>query len=109
MTLFALFNGADFNYDTSISYSLSLVYLSIFGSIFAFGCYLTLIGRIGADKAAYTAVLFPVIALGLSTLFEGYQWSIEALFGFCLVLFGNYVVLTKTAVKNMSRLWGKAE
>jgi drug/metabolite transporter (DMT)-like permease len=53
--------------------------------------------------------LFPIIALGLSTLFEGYQWSIEALFGFCLVLFGNYVVLTKTAVKNMGRLWGKAE
>jgi hypothetical protein len=31
------------------------------------------------------------------------------LFGFCLVLFGNYVVLTKTAVKNMGRLWGKAD
>jgi drug/metabolite transporter (DMT)-like permease len=98
MTIFALFNGADFNYDTSISYSLSLVYLSVFGSILAFGCYLTLIGRIGADKAAYSAVLFPVIALGISTLFEGYQWSAEAVFGFCLVLFGNYVVLSKGAV-----------
>lgn len=97
MTLYALFNGADFNYDTSISYSLSLVYLSVFGSIIAFGCYLTLIGRIGVDKAAYSAVLFPVIALGISTLFESYQWSIEALFGFCLVLLGNYLVLTKTS------------
>jgi drug/metabolite transporter (DMT)-like permease len=104
MILFALFNGADFNYDTSISYSLSLVYLSVFGSILAFGCYLTLIGRIGADKAAYTAVLFPVIALGLSTLFEGYQWSIEALFGFCLVLLGNYIVLTKTSVGKIEKL-----
>jgi drug/metabolite transporter (DMT)-like permease len=98
MTIFALFNGADFNYDPSISYSLSLVYLSVFGSILAFGCYLTLIGRIGADKAAYSAVLFPVIALGISTLFEGYQWSVEAVFGFCLVLFGNYVVLSKGVV-----------
>jgi drug/metabolite transporter (DMT)-like permease len=98
MTIFALFNGADFNYDTSINYSLSLVYLSVFGSILAFGCYLTLIGRIGADKAAYSAVLFPVIALGISTLFEGYQWSAEAVFGFCLVLFGNYVVLSKGVV-----------
>ena len=101
MTLYALFNGADFNYDTSISYSLSLVYLSVFGSILAFGCYLTLIGRIGADKAAYTAILFPVIALGISTLFEGYQWSIEALFGFCLVLFGNHLVLTKTSIRKI--------
>jgi len=99
MTLYSLFNGADFNYDTSISYSLSLVYLSVFGSILAFGCYLTLIGRIGADKAAYTAVLFPVIALGISTLFEGYQWSIEALLGFCLVLLGNYLVLTKSSIR----------
>jgi drug/metabolite transporter (DMT)-like permease len=103
MTLFALFNGADFSYDTSISYSLSLIYLSVFGSILAFGCYLTLIGRIGADKAAYSAVLFPVIALGISTLFEDYQWSIEALFGFCLVLLGNYVVLTKAAVVKMAK------
>jgi drug/metabolite transporter (DMT)-like permease len=103
MTLFALFNGADFSYDTSISYSLSLIYLSVFGSILAFGCYLTLIGRIGADKAAYSAVLFPVIALGISTLFEDYQWSIEALVGFCLVLLGNYVVLTKAAVVKMAK------
>ena len=103
MTLYALFNGADFSYDTSISYGLSLIYLSVFGSILAFGCYLTLIGRIGADKAAYSAVLFPVIALGISTLFEGYQWSIEALFGFCLVLLGNYVVLTKAAVVKIAK------
>lgn len=106
MTLFALINGADFNYDPSISYSLSLVYLSVFGSILAFGCYLTLIGRIGADKAAYTAVLFPVIALGISTLFESYQWSIEALFGFCLVLLGNYIVLTKSPVGKVTKLNG---
>lgn len=106
MTLFALINDADFNYDMSISYSLSLVYLSVFGSILAFGCYLTLIGRIGADKAAYSAVLFPVIALGLSTLFEDYQWSIEALFGFCLVLLGNYIVLTKSSVGKITKLNG---
>lgn len=104
MTLYALFNGTDFNYDTSLSYSLSLVYLSVFGSILAFGCYLTLIGRIGADKAAYSAVLFPVIALGLSTLFEGYHWSIEALFGFCLVLLGNYIVLTKSPIEEVIKL-----
>ena len=106
MILYALFSGADFTYDSSISYSLSLVYLSVFGSILAFGCYLTLIGRIGADKAAYSAVLFPVIALGISTLFEGYQWSIEALFGFFLVLLGNYIVLTKSRVGKVTKLGG---
>ena len=95
MFVYALASGAAFNYDPALSYSLSLLYLAVFGSIFAFGCYLTLVGRIGADKAAYAAVLFPVIALVLSTLFEDYQWTLRALFGFALVLIGNYIVLTK--------------
>ena len=61
----------------------------------AFGAYLTLIGRIGADKTAYAAVLFPVIALGISTVFEDYQWTLRAVFGFALVLLGNYIVLSR--------------
>jgi drug/metabolite transporter (DMT)-like permease len=97
MLLYALSRETTFNFDPSFSYSLSLVYLSLFGSIFAFGSYLTLIGRIGADKTAYAAVLFPVIALLLSTLFEDYHWTQLALFGFSLVLIGNYLVLMKPA------------
>ncbi len=96
MAVYAIFSGAPFNYDPTYSYSISLIFLTVFGSILAFGSYLTLIGRIGADKAAYAAVLFPVIALGLSTLFEDYQWTLRALFGFALVLLGNYIVLTRS-------------
>ncbi len=96
MFVFALFSGATFNYDTTIEYTVSLIYLSVFGSILAFGCYLTLVGRIGADKAAYAAVLFPVVALALSTLFEDYQWTVHALVGFLLVLLGNFLVLSKS-------------
>ena len=96
MFVFALASGTPFNYEPTVSYSISLIYLAVFGSIFAFGCYLTLVGRIGADKAAYAAVLFPVIALGLSTVFEDYQWTLRALFGFVLVLIGNYIVLSKS-------------
>jgi drug/metabolite transporter (DMT)-like permease len=96
MALYALVSGVPYNYDPSFNYSVSLIYLSVFGSILAFGSYLTLVGRIGADKAAYVAVLFPVIALGLSTIFENYQWSLRAVFGFALVLLGNYIVLTRT-------------
>ena len=97
MLIYAESQGSVFDYDPAFSYSLSLVYLSVFGSIFAFGSYLTLIGRIGSDKAAYTAVLFPVIALLLSTLFEDYRWTMPAFFGFGLVLFGKYLVLGKPA------------
>ena len=95
MGIYALFSRVPFNYDPAIAYSVSLVYLSVFGSILAFGSYLTLVGRIGADRAAYAAVLFPVIALGISTLFEDYQWTLRAGFGFLLVLLGNYIVVTK--------------
>ena len=95
MAIFAVASGVPFNYDPSFSYSLSLIYLAVFGSILAFGAYLTLIGRIGADKTAYAAVLFPVIALGISTVFEDYQWTLRAVFGFALVLLGNYIVLSR--------------
>jgi len=95
MAIFAVASGVPFNYDPSFSYSLSLIYLAVFGSILAFGAYLTLIGRIGADKTAYAAVLFPVIALGISTVFEDYQWTLRAAFGFALVLLGNYIVLSR--------------
>ena len=93
--IYALYRGVPFDYDPAISYSLSLLYLSVFGSIFAFGSYLTLIGRIGADKTAYAAVLFPVIALSISTFSEDYNWTLAAIFGLSLVLFGNYLVLKK--------------
>ena len=95
MLVYALVGGVPFAYDPAPAYTVSLLYLSVFGSILAFGAYLTLIGRIGADRAAYAAVLFPVIALGLSTLFEDYQWTGRAVFGFALVLLGNYIVLTR--------------
>jgi drug/metabolite transporter (DMT)-like permease len=94
--VYALYQGADFNYDPRIEYTLSLLYLCIFGSIFAFGSYLTLIGRIGADKTAYMSVLFPVVALSISTVFENYHWSMLAICGFALTQVGNYLVLKTT-------------
>ena len=73
----------------------SLVYLSIFGSIIAFSTYLTLIGRIGPAKAAYVILVIPIIALIISTLFEGYEFSIYSLGGIALILSGNVVALRK--------------
>ncbi len=88
-----LISGKGFTFDPSFAYIASLIYLSVFGSIVAFGCYLTLVGRIGADRASYASMLFPLVALGISTLFEGYQWSVNSLTGMFLVLFGNVWVL----------------
>jgi drug/metabolite transporter (DMT)-like permease len=52
-----------------------------------------MVGRLGPDKAAYASVLFPIVALTLSTLFEGYAWTPLALGGVALVLAGNALVL----------------
>ncbi len=97
MAVFAFFHGVPFNLEVTPTYLGSLLYLSVFASVLAFGCYLTLIGRIGADKTAYAAVVFPVVALTLSTVFEGYQWTPLAAVGLALVLMGNVVVLRKAA------------
>ena len=95
MFAIALIAGTPFRFEMTPTYIGSLVYLALFGSIIAFGAYLTLLGRIGADRAAYASLLFPLVALGISTLFEGYRWSAPALVGVLLVLAGNFLVLSR--------------
>lgn len=105
MLIFAWVRGAELSFDPSLGYVSSLLYLAIFGSVVAFGSYLTLLGRIGPDRAAYVTVLFPVIALLLSTIFEGMTWNTLQLAGFAIVILGNAIALTKLdAAKNLRLL-----
>ena len=95
LTLFIHFAlGGTLTMDWSIGYLGPMLYLTLFGSIAAFGCYMLLIGRIGAEYAAYVTLLMPIIALILSTMFEGYRWTANALVGVSLVLAGNLIILT---------------
>ena len=89
----AIWQGIPFDFDASANYVLSLLYLSVFGSIIAFGSYLTLLGRIGAHKAGYAMVMFPVVALIISVLFEGLELSRSIIVGMTLVLAGNVFIL----------------
>ncbi|MCF8106434.1 MAG: EamA family transporter [Desulfohalobiaceae bacterium] len=86
--------GGRLSMDWSIGYLGPLLYLTLFGSIAAFGCYMLLINRIGAEYAAYVTLLMPMIALVFSTLFEGYHWTANGLVGVGLVLAGNLIILT---------------
>lgn len=95
MLLIAVLSGTPVSYDFHYSYSLSLLYLALFGSVIAFGSYLTLLGNIGPDKSAYVTLVIPIIALILSTIFESYQWSFTALAGVVIVLSGNVLVLSR--------------
>lgn len=97
----AISKGHEFIFDWSAGYLGSLLYLTVFGSIVAFGAYLTLLGRIGAHKAGYALVMFPVVALILSTIFEGLEIDATIVVGTLLVLAGNLFVLdTKSPVRN---------
>jgi len=100
MLIITLLIGKPFAFDVSFDYIGSLVYLTIFGSIIAFSSYLTLLGRIGADKSGYVVLVIPIFALILSTIFEGYRWTIFALIGVSSILAGNVLVLRRN--KNRS-------
>jgi drug/metabolite transporter (DMT)-like permease len=95
VALYAFAAGRPFIFDGSISYLLSLGYLALFGSVLAFGAYLTLVGRIGADRAGYTGAAIPIVALLLSTAFEGLRWQAYTVFGITLCVAGNILVLRR--------------
>ncbi len=89
----ALVQGAEFVFTPSTSYIVSLLYLAVFGSIVAFGAYLKLVGNIGAEKAGYAVVMFPVVALILAVMFEGLAIETHLVIGVIAVLLGNVVIL----------------
>lgn len=94
-----------FNFEYSAAYVLSLLYLAVFGSIVAFGCYLKLLGRIGPARAGYAMVMFPVVAVILSVLFEGLAIEWHIVTGLALVLGGNLAILGVRRVVAQARIW----
>ena len=93
LAVIAVLRGTPVAFDPRWPYVLSLLYLSLAGTALAFGLYLALIKRIGASRAAYSSVLFPVVALVVSTLFESYAWSVAAILGLAVLVAGNALAL----------------
>ena len=89
--------GREFTFEVTLTYVSSLVFLSVFASIIAFWTYLTLLGRVGVERAAYATLFFPLVALGFSTVFEDYQWTASAGIGILLILAGNLLILKRSA------------
>jgi drug/metabolite transporter (DMT)-like permease len=94
-----LVRGNAFIIEPTVKYVGSLFYLAIGASVLAFASYLTLLRRLGAARAGYATVLFPIIALGVSTVLEGYVWTPLAVIGVVLALTGNVLVLRRPAPK----------
>ena len=93
MLMITMITDEHWNFSWNPQFLLSLVFLSVFASVMGFWCYLTLLGRVGADRGAYATLIFPIVALSISTVFEGYQWSLIAISGVVLILLGNFIIL----------------
>ena len=81
-------------FDPRPAYLAGLLYLGIMASAVAFTLYFNVVRMIGPGRAAYASVLVPIIAMMLSTIFEGYRWSWEALLGCALTLVGLVISLS---------------
>jgi drug/metabolite transporter (DMT)-like permease len=90
---YALLDGAPWNWSWRPVFVFSLVYLSLFGSIFAFGAYYALVHRVGPARAGYIGVLTPVVALVVSSAFEGFVWTGLTVGGIALAILGNAVAM----------------
>lgn len=95
LAVYCAFNGIPFDMEWNTRYIGSLLYLVIPGSVIGFTAYLTLVGRMGPERAAYCTVLFPLVALNVSAFVEGYQWTAPALAGLVLVMLGNVLVFRR--------------
>jgi len=91
--VFALAMHGPPTFDPRLSYWIGLVYLGAVASALAFWLYYRIIREIGPARAAYSSVMIPIIAMGLSTAFENYHWSPLAIAGGALGLVGLLVAL----------------
>jgi drug/metabolite transporter (DMT)-like permease len=85
--------GKPLEFETTPSYVLSLLYLTVLGSIIAFGAYLTLLKRVGAARAGYIGVMVPIVALVVSAAFEGFRWHPLTWVGIAVSVAGNVIIL----------------
>lgn len=81
------------SFDWTPSFVAGLGYLSLVASALAFRLYYGLIREIGPGKAAYSSVVIPIVAMALSTLFEGFAWTGTTVAGGMLAIAGLVVAL----------------
>jgi drug/metabolite transporter (DMT)-like permease len=76
-----------------------LFYLGILGSVVTFPLYFQLVRDLGPGRAAYNGVAVPIVAMAISTLLEGYRWSLLAAVGAVLALLGMVIALRARRVR----------
>jgi len=99
LILMISFSGQSYVISSDTQYWVALGYLSIVGTVLAFTAYLVLVSRIGSGRAGYATVLFPIVALIISTFFEGYVWTTTALVGVFVTIIGNVLMFMPSKIK----------
>lgn len=89
----ATLSGVPWTFDPRLPYVVSLLHLVLLGSIVAFGAYFMLLKKAGASIASFVGVSTPVVAMILSSLFEGYRWTVVGVIGVVLAIAGNLIAL----------------
>ena len=89
----ALLAGRPWGWSWSLPFVGSLAYLTLVGSIAAFGAYFALVRRIGPARAGYVGVVTPVVALAVSSALEGFAWTGLTVAGVALAIVGNVVAM----------------
>jgi drug/metabolite transporter (DMT)-like permease len=93
LALFATVTGRPWTFEPTWEYVLSLIHLTLNGSVIAFLLYYGLARRRGYVTASYISALAPPVAMLVSSLFEAKTWGALALGGIALVLAGQWLLL----------------
>lgn len=97
LLVIGVFKGVEFGFPQRASFTIALLYLAVFGSVVAFGAYVRLLALIGPDRAGYTSLMIPLVALLISTFFEDYHWTAAAAGGVVLIVAGNLLAMRRSA------------
>jgi len=93
VVVYGVATGVEWRMEPTPAYILSLLHLSLFGSVIAFGLYFTLARQRGYALASYISALTPPIAVIMSVLFEGAHVGVTMLIGLILVLGGQVLLI----------------
>jgi drug/metabolite transporter (DMT)-like permease len=95
LMLFCLIFEEQWAFPQSTLFWVGVIYLALVSSLLAFLTYLALVNRVGPARASYTTVLFPIVAMLVSTVAEGYVWTPVAMLGLGMALGGTYLIFSK--------------
>jgi len=95
LVLFSIVFGEKWVIPQSSLFWAGVVYLALVSSLLAFVTYLALVNRVGIARASYATVLFPIVAMLVSTWAESYVWSAQSMLGLTMALVGTVIVFVQ--------------